>query len=84
MTDKQLSRANKIKKEIKRIEDFMFYAERVWTGKIIKETSRYIFKSSGYGALNSAEYELDTETKNEVLEVLRNKLKRLKNELLAM
>jgi len=81
MTDEQLARANKVKSEIKRIEDFLFYADRVWTGKIIKETSRYIFKSNGYGALSSAEYELDTETKNELLVVLRNKLTRLKDDL---
>lgn len=81
MTDKQLERANSIHKEIKKIESFLFTAEKVWTGKLIKETSRYIIKSNGYGALNSTEYELDTVLKNKMLDVLRNELSELKKEL---
>ncbi|MGF9978690.1 hypothetical protein [Viridibacillus arvi] len=72
MTEEQLYKANKITKEIKLIEDFLDSAKQVWTGKIV---------SANYGIYKSKEYEMDTETKNEVLEVLENKLERFKEEL---
>lgn len=81
MTDKELRYANEIKKEINELESFIFTAERVWTGKIIKRKAKYIFKADGYGAFNSKEYEMNTEMKNRVLEVLKDRLVELKNKL---
>ena len=81
MTDQQLKRANEINAEIKKIDYFLISAEMVWTGKLIKQTQKYVLKSTAYGAISSEEYELDTETKNEMLDVLRNKRDRLKAEL---
>ena len=81
MTKDQLTKANKIKWEIDKLESFIWSAGRVWTGKIIKEVSRYIFESSAYGTIKSEEYELDTDVKNRVLDVLREKLKELHSEL---
>jgi len=81
MTEEQLRKANEINAEIKRIDDFLFYAEKVWTGKIVKQTARYVLKSDSYGYLTEAAYHLDTETKNEMLDVLRKKRDKLKAEL---
>lgn len=81
MNTDDLRRANAIQREIKRIEGFLFYAERVWTGKIIKMDTKYIFKSNAYGALKSKELELNTELKDKMLEVLREYLRELKAEL---
>lgn len=81
MTNEDLILGNKIKKEIKELENFIHVAGSVWTGKIIKQTSKYIFKSSPYGVFNSAEYFMDTEIKNKVLDVLKDRLRDLKVKL---
>ena len=78
MTSKELIEANNINKEIKELDLFIWTAERVWTGKIIKKDTKYIFKSSAYGGIDSAEFNMNTEIKNKVLDVLRNHLKDLK------
>lgn len=79
MTDKDLIKANKLKKEIDELELFIWEAERVWTGKIIK--TKYIFKSNGYGAFGSAEFNMNTAIKDRVLDVLRTYLNDLKKQL---
>ncbi|MDN4609136.1 hypothetical protein [Sporosarcina highlanderae] len=80
MTHEELNRANEIQREIRKLERFILSAEKVWTGKIIKRTTTYIFKSTAYGAIGSSEYEMDTDMKNRVLDVLREKLTELKGE----
>jgi hypothetical protein len=81
MTDKELERANYLKKKIQELEDFIWHAERVWTGKIIKRCEKYIFRANGYGAFNDSEYTLSTEMKDRLLEVLKEHLKEMKDEL---
>ncbi|SCG82720.1 hypothetical protein DW1_1147 [Proteiniborus sp. DW1] len=81
MTKAELLKANEIRSEIDKLEDFIWQAEKTWTGKIIKQTSRYIFKSNAYGTMESAEYELDNKMKNKVLDLLRERLKELYSEL---
>ncbi len=81
MTLKELDRANELQKEIRELDDFIFTAERVWEGKLIHKTTKFIFKTIAYGYLESEEYTLNTETKNEVLEFLKAKLLKLKDEL---
>lgn len=81
---RQLDRANEIQNEIKELDNFLFYAEKVWTGKIIKRTSALVLKSNAFGAFDEAEYELDTEIKNKILDVLRNHLEELQKELESM
>ncbi|MNM39319.1 hypothetical protein D3C81_500920 [compost metagenome] len=81
MSKDKLKKANEIDKEIKRLEDFLFNAERVWTGKLVKRTSKYIIKSNPDWMYKEAEYELDTETKNKMLDVLRDKLSNLQKQL---
>jgi len=81
MTNDELEEANKIKKEIKELEFFIWKAEHVWTGKIIKKDTKYIFKANAYGGLESAEYNMNTEMKDKVLDVLRDRLKELKMKL---
>lgn len=61
MTGDDLKIAIEIQKEIKELENFIFSAERVWTGKIVKRTSNFIFKSGGYGFLREEEYNMNTE-----------------------
>ena len=81
MTEKELREANNIKEEINELESFILGAEKVWTGKIIKRDTTYIFKSNAYGAINSKEFKMNTEIKNKVLDVLREYLKNLKEKL---
>ena len=78
MTEENLVKANEIKEELRELDCFMWSAEHVWTGKIIKRDTKYIFKSNGYGAINSAEYGLSTSMKDKVLDVLRCRQKELK------
>ncbi|MBU3186583.1 hypothetical protein [Clostridium estertheticum] len=71
MTEEDLTRANEIKKELRELDSFIFSAGHVWTGKIIKRDTKYIFKSNGYGVIDSAEFSLSTSMKDKVLDVLR-------------
>lgn len=81
MTDKELREANEIKEEISNLKKFLFYGERTWTGELIKRVPMITVKSHSYGALGSAIYELDTNTKNEILAFLKGKLLRLEKRL---
>lgn len=81
MTNEQLERANHLKKDIKELENFIWHAERIWTGKIIKRDTKYIFKANGYGCFEDTEYELSTSMKNRMLDILRDHLKEMQEEL---
>lgn len=81
MTNEELVQANSIKEEIRELDLFIYSAERVWKGKIIKRTSKYIFKSVAYGVFDEVEYNMNTEMKGKVLNVLREHLKDLKGKL---
>lgn len=81
MTEKELIKANEVKKEIDKLESFISSAEKVWQGKIISKTTKFIFKSIAYGIIESAEFNLSTEMKDKVLDVLREHLKELKKQL---
>ena len=81
MTEENLKKANDIQKEMKELENFIWHAERIWTGKIIKQTQKYIFRANGYGCFEDAEYNLTTEMKDRILEVLKEHLEELKTKL---
>lgn len=81
MDNLSLQRAKKLEQEIKELESFINTASMVWTGKIVKKECKYIFKSNPYGYFESKEYEMDTDIKNKVLDVLRDHLKELEHEL---
>jgi hypothetical protein len=81
MTDENLDRANELKKEIRELECFIQGARMLWTGKIIKQDTKYIFKANGYGAIKSKEFNMNTKIKNKVLDVLSDYLEDLKQEL---
>lgn len=81
MTKEELTKANEIQKEIKELDFFIWKAEHAWTGKIIKRKANFIFKTDAYGASQSAEYNMNTEMKNKVLDVLKQHLVDLKKEL---
>lgn len=55
MTDKQLERANYLKKKIKELDDFIRHAERVWNGKLVQQTQKYIFKTVPCGMFEESE-----------------------------
>ena len=84
MTDEALSQANNIKEEIKELELFIYSAERVWKGKIIKQTSKYIIRTAPYGCFNETEYCMNTRMKDKVVEMLREYLVELKYKLKNM
>ena len=81
MTNENLERANYLKKKIKELEDFIWYAERVWNGKIVNQTQNDIFKTVPYGMFEEREYILNTNIKDKLLDVLRENLKEMKTEL---
>ena len=78
MDNQQLAEATAMQEEIRNLENFIRIAEKVWTGKIISREVKCIFKSNPYGVFDSAEYEMDTETKNKMLNALREHLEELK------
>ena len=84
MNSDDLNLANRINEEIKELDLFIHSAESVWTGKIIKKDSIYIFKTNPYGAFNSTEFEMNTTIKNRVLSVLREYLKELREQLVSI
>ena len=88
MTREELIRANKINKEIEELENYIYKASMVWTGKFIatnyietKHLGKFIFRSSSYGTVEESQYDLDNEMKNEVLQVLRDRVTKLYKEL---
>jgi len=81
MTSETLIKVNEIADEIKELEYFIWRAESVWAGKIVKQDTKYIFKTKSHGAMDSVEFNMNTEIKNEVLNVLKNYLQDLKNQL---
>lgn len=81
MTSTDLKRANEINKEIRELESFIYTASKVWTGKLISRETKVIFKTTAFGVFDSEEYQMNTDIKNKVLDVLRNHLEELKEEL---
>ena len=84
MTSEGLIQANNITKEIRELDLFISYAEKVWKGKLIKQTFKYIFKSVSYGVYDEVEYHMNTEMKGKFLNVLRDHLNDLKIQLSDM
>lgn len=84
MNDKKLKELNELKQEIEELNNFILVAEKVWTGKIIKQEVKYIFKSADYGIYNSIEFNMNTEIKNKVLDVLIEYLNELKTKFKSM
>ena len=84
MTNEQLKRANKLKSEIRQLENFIDTASSVWGGKLIHQTQKFLFKSMPYGVLESKEYFMGREMKNKVLGVLKQHLEEIKEELANM
>ena len=68
----------------KELELFIYSAERVWKGKIIKQTSKYIIRATPYGCFNETEYCMNTRMKDKVVEMLREYLVELKYKLKNM
>jgi hypothetical protein len=81
MTNEELERANYLQEKIKELESFIWHSEHIWTGKIIKRDTKYIFKANDYGCFEDKEFKLNTSMKNRILDVLREHLKEMKDEL---
>lgn len=84
MTLEELEEVNRIRKEINRLEDFLYTAERVWKGKLTVEKQKYILESIAYGFLESKSIELDNDMKNKVLKLFRDRVNELKKSLEAL
>lgn len=70
MDTKNLNRVNKLKEEIQELDSFIFYASRVWSGKVTIKERIMRFISKSYGAFESREFKMNTIIKNRVLDVL--------------
>lgn len=81
MTERDLVRANELAKEIRELEEFIHVASSVRTGKLLSKEVRLVFKTTAYGIFNSEEYEMGKEITKKVLQVLRDYLAELKEEL---
>lgn len=81
MTNEKLQRAKYLEEEINKLEYFIVCSEGRWTGKIIKQTQRYIFKANACGAKDDCEYFLDNALKDKLLVVLKEQLNDMKEEL---
>lgn len=82
MTNEELKRANELKKQIHEIELFLITARNVWKGALVikRRKPKLFFRANGYGYFNSKEFELNTELKNEVVKLLKDKLEEMKKE----
>lgn len=74
MKSESLIKATEIHNQIKELDQFIFIASMVPEAKVTLKTKQF-------GVFVSQEYNLDQETRNEVLEVLRKKLIKLHEEL---
>jgi hypothetical protein len=77
MDTRNLEKANNLNKEIKELENFLYTAEKVWTGKI----NLFSIIANAYGCFNSKEYYMNTKIKKRVLPILQQHLEDLKTEL---
>ena len=76
MDNEKLQRANTLKEEIQKLDNFINTAEKVWTGKLIKKElykydTKLMFISDTYGCIKEKEFHMNTTIKNRVLDVLR-------------
>lgn len=62
--EEKLEAANILKSNIDAIDNFLYAAENVWTGTLV---------SSHYGIYKSRYFKLDTDLKNQMLDVLRKR-----------
>lgn len=82
MTNEELKKANELKKQIHEIECFLITARNSRSGKLLikRHKPKLFFKANGYGFFESKEFELNTELKNEVVKLMKEKLKEMKKE----
>lgn len=77
MKKEQLTYAMKLNEEIKELENFLYAAEKVWTGKVNLKS----IIANAYGCFNQQEYNMNTKVKSKVLNVLQEYLKELKTKM---
>lgn len=66
----RFERANDLKEEIRELDNFIFYASRVWTGKLTIKEKIMRFISNSYGSFETKEFNMNNTIKNRVLDVL--------------
>ncbi|MDP4146967.1 MAG: hypothetical protein Q8936_21255 [Bacillota bacterium] len=81
MTQDELKRAKELEKEIRELDNFIFTAERVNTGTIIKKFFKCIFRANGDWFVKTKEFNMNSKIKDRVLNELREYLKELREEL---
>lgn len=79
-----LDKANKLSEEIKELDVFLCYAERVWKGKLTSKMCIGKLISLPYGAFGKREIELGTDLKNKMLDVLREHKEELEQQLIDL
>lgn len=80
MDQKNLIKANELKKEIDELDSFINTASKVWTGKLTIKEKIMRFISNSYGCYSEKEFKMNTTIKNKVLDVLIDYKKDLEEE----
>lgn len=83
MDDQTLDKANWLKASIRELDQFIDSIERIGncSSFFFKREPRFFVKRQSLPWMGEIEYELDKETEQQMLEVLRERLAELKTEL---
>lgn len=81
MTIQELEQANELHKKIKALDSFLDTARKVWNAKVVIRRSKFLLKTASYGMYESVEYELDKETRDEILRLLDGRIQKMKHEM---
>lgn len=81
MDRETLDKATVLKSQIRELDNFIYPAQKTWTGKLQIRKKKMFFKSDAYGYVNSVELELDAKLKNEILNFIIAKRDKLEEEL---
>lgn len=81
MTQEQLKKGITLQAEIEKLDSFIDRARALWKGRLIIRKPKMFFGLIPYGFLEGKELELDTETKDEILNFIVAKADRLRKEL---
>ena len=81
MTVQELEQAKELDRKIKSLDSFLFTVRKAPKLGILKRGMRWLLKTSQYGHLESAEYDLDKEFRDEILHLSEGRLQTLKDDL---
>lgn len=81
MTDEQYKRAVEIKREVNKLEDFMFWCSGKREGGRRYPTALIAIKRKWLGGVKSEEYSLSDRLQEEIVKCIENELDTMKTEL---